>query len=80
MKVNPSRPIQELSANNRYGVDLRLGRIHCMTPTREQLRAARPTNLRKAPPALRRGWVKYALETIADNQDTYTAVVTGRFS
>ena len=77
MKINPSRPLDQLAGAN-YGIVCnRLGRIHCMTPRREQLRAARPLKMRSIPPALRRGWAKCVHEIMYENRDLFAGVMSG---
>ena len=72
-----TRPIEELVGVNRGCTRQRLGNIHCGAPLREQLRHARPDGVRKAPPALRRGWVLCVLQTVEENRDLYRFVMNG---
>ena len=78
MTVNKDRPIEELVGRNAWIVRRRLGNIHVMTPTKEQLRLVRPRHMRDIPVELRRGWAKLALETIERNRDDFIFCTTGR--
>ena len=78
MTINPDRPVEELTGLNRAIVRQRLGNIHCMSSLLEQARHARPKNMRGVPVELRRGWVKCVIDTMAEYQDTFVAVTTGR--
>jgi hypothetical protein len=78
MLINKSRPIEDLTGDNRGIVRQKLGRIHVMTPIRDQLAECRPRHMRDCPPALRRGWVLCVLETIAEYRGTYIGVTSGR--
>lgn len=79
MNINPTRPVEELTGNNRGITRQRLGNIHVMTPILAQCRQVRPLNMRTMPVELRRGWVKCVLDTIEEYRGTYVAVMTGRF-
>lgn len=78
MRIDPTRPMEELIGDNYGIVRMRLSNAHCMLPRHDLLRIARPCNMRKYPVALRRGWAKCALEAIAEFRGTYVAVMTGR--
>lgn len=76
MKINPDRPLEELTGLNRHATEARLGSIHCMAAVREQLRHAREgLRFREIPVRLRRGWAKLCLDTIANNRRTYIGVM-----
>lgn len=80
MQINPKRPLEKLTGDNRGIVRQRLGNIHCMTSIREQLKTVRPKAMRSLPPRLRRGWALTVLETIAEYRSTYLAVTTGNMA
>jgi|3_EtaG_2_1085321.scaffolds.fasta_scaffold02460_3 hypothetical protein len=67
------RPVTRLSGSNRGMVRQRLGNIHCMTSIKQQLRHARPQDMRRATWELRRGWVLCVLETIREYRGTFYA-------
>jgi hypothetical protein len=75
--INPDRPVEELTGDNRGIVRMRLGNIHAMSSYLDAARAARPKSLRKFPVALRRGWAKCVIDTHRSNQALYTAVMHG---
>lgn len=79
MNINANRPLEELVGDNRGIVRQILGRCHCCRPVMELAREARPKGMRSVPVALRRGWAKCVIETIAEYRETYFAVMTGRF-
>lgn len=78
MYINPDRPVEELRGDNRGIVRQILGRVHVMTPIKEQLRECRPKGLAKVPVELRRGWVLCALSTIAEYRSTFIGVTSAR--
>jgi hypothetical protein len=75
MKLNPQRPIEELTGNNRGIVRQKLGRIHCMTSVREAVRECRIPNRRNLPVELRRGLVKCIMDTLAEYRGTFVGVM-----
>lgn len=75
MTLNPARPITELTGEN-WGITRQIvSRQHCLARVRAIAKAARPQNIRKAPPALRRGWAKCVLETIAEHRELYLGAI-----
>ena len=78
MTINNNRPVEELTGSNYGIVRMRLGNIHCCTSLLEQARHARPQGMRSAPVALRRGWAKCVLETVAENRGLFRDVMSGR--
>jgi hypothetical protein len=78
MYVSPNRPIEELIGENFGIVRMRLGNHHAGCSLLSAARCARPRNMRRAPVALRRGWVKRVAETWADNRETYLYAITGK--
>jgi hypothetical protein len=78
MKIDKSKPLEELVGINRGVVRQKLARIHCMTPIIDQARIACPTDLWDAPVELRRGWVKCVIDTIVEYRDEYTSVMLRR--
>lgn len=54
------------------------GRTHCMSSKLAAARAARPKGMRKMPVALRRGWAKCVVDTLAEYRGLYIAVNRGR--
>ena len=55
MNINPNRPIEKLVGDN-YGITRQIvNRCHVGLSLLQVAREARPTNMRKAPPKLRRG-------------------------
>ena len=76
MKIDESKPLENLVGDNRGIVRMRLANLHCMTPVLEQARAVRPKRMRDVPVALRRGWAKCVLETVAEYRKTYVEVMT----
>jgi hypothetical protein len=79
MTINDKRPLEELTGSNRGIVRQRLGNIHCLSSRLSAARAARPRSLRSVPVALRRGWAKCVIDTMAEYRSTYVAVMTGTF-
>lgn len=73
------KPVEELVGSNRGIVRQRLGNIHCMTSILQAARVARPCRMRNAPVALRRGWAKCVIDTMAEYRKTYIAVMAGQF-
>lgn len=78
MKINPSRPLEDLIGDNRGIVRQILGRCHCCSPILKLAREARPKGMREVPVALRRGWAKCVIETRDEYRETYLAVMSGR--
>lgn len=78
MTINSTRPVEELVGDNYGIVRMRLGNIHCCASLLEQARKARPMGMRSVPVALRRGWAKCVLETVAENRGMFYDVMTGR--
>jgi hypothetical protein len=77
MTINNARPVEELVGSNYGIVRMRLGNIHCCESLLTQARHARPKGMRSVPVALRRGWVKCVLETVAENRGLYRSVMYG---
>lgn len=75
MYVNPERPVEELTGSNRGIVRQILARTHCMTPVLKAARECRPARMRTVPVALRRGWVKCVMDTLAEYRGTFTGVM-----
>lgn len=88
LRINPSRPLEELLGVNRGIVRQKLGRVHCMTDWREAYRDIRRGIIDRAgvdawrdyPLALRRGLAKCVHDTLAEFRGTYVAVMSGNFS
>ena len=80
MTINPNRPVEELAGSNYGIVRQKLGRIHCMTSVLSAARQVRPHAMRDYPVALRRGWAKCVIETLAEYRGTYVAVTRGNLS
>jgi hypothetical protein len=81
MKINPDRPVEELTGDNRAIVRQILGRIHCMESVLDAAHEARPKGgMRGIPVALRRGWAKCVLDTLAEYRSTYIGVVSANLS
>jgi hypothetical protein len=78
MKIDHTKPIEELVGDNYGIVKMRLGNVHCMTSVLSQARLVRPQNIHLAPVALRRGWVLCVLECIAENRSGFVACTTLR--
>ena len=75
MKLNPTRPTEDLIGNNRGIVRQKLARIHCMTSVLEAARECRPKSMRRVPVALRRGLAKCIMETLAEFRGTFVGVM-----
>lgn len=78
--LSPLRPLELLTGDNLGIVRQRLGRIHCMTEIRSQLRHARPVNFRRQTAdniGLRRGWALAVLSTVAEYRRTFVYVMNG---
>lgn len=69
--ISEKRPIEELVGANRGIVRQRIGNLHCMMRLIEVVREVRPSGLRKAPPSLRRGFVKCVADTLDEYRATY---------
>lgn len=69
--ISEKRPIEELVGVNRGIVRQKIGRLHCMMRLIEVVREIRPTNFRKVPPELRRGFVKCVADTLDEYRATY---------
>ena len=78
MFINPNRPVEELTGDNRGIVRQILGRCHCMRRSLDLARECRPKGMRRVPAALRRGWALCLLETLAEYRSTYIGVVSAR--
>ena len=77
MNINPNRPIEKLVGVNHFITKKRVDRCHISLSLLQVAREARPTNMRKAPPSLRRGWVLCVMETHQANQGLFYQVVKG---
>lgn len=77
MTINRTRPVENLIGDNRGMIRMKLGNIHCMSSVLTAARHCRPKNMRRVPVALRRGWAKCVIETLAEYQGTYRFVMTG---
>lgn len=75
MQLNPSRKIEEMVGNNRGIIRQKLARIHCMTSVLSAARECRPKSMRSVPVALRRGWAKCIMDTLAEYRGTYIGVM-----
>ena len=77
MNINPNRPIEKLVGDN-YGITRKIvNRCHVGLSLLQVAREARPTNMRKAPPKLRRGWALCVMETHFANQGLFYRVAKG---
>lgn len=77
MQINESRPVEELTGDNRGIMRQKLARIHCMTSVLQAARECRPRNMRAMPVELRRGWAKCLLDTLAEYRGTFIGVMGG---
>jgi hypothetical protein len=77
MVINEKRQIEEMVGSNRGIIRQKLARIHCMTSVLAAARECRPKTMRSVPVALRRGWVKCVMETVAEYRGTYIGVMNG---
>ena len=80
MQINDNRPFEAMRGPNASIIRYKLGRIHCCTPIREALQECRPERMRTMPVALRRGWVKFVLDTHRENLECFIAVTSGNLS
>lgn len=76
-RINPLRPLEELTGENRGIVRMRLGNVHLSNTLLHAARQARPPNMRSYPVALRRGWAKCVIDTWGEYRNTWVAVLTG---
>ena len=74
--LNPERPIELPTGDNRRLTEQVVNWHHVGCSFREVLRDARPSNIRSAPPALRRGWVALVISTHSANREIYFGVMT----
>lgn len=77
IRINPDRPLEELTGSNRGILRIRIGNIHVMTPFTEVVRRCRPKNIRKASPALRRGLILMVHQTLMEYRQEFLDVVNG---
>ena len=77
MRINESRPVEELTGNNYGIVRQRLAECHCMRSVLDLAREVRPKRMREFPVQLRRGWAKCVIETVAQYRSTFIGVMSG---
>ena len=77
IRINPDRPLEQLTGSNRGVVRIRIGNMHVMTPFTQVVRACRPKNIRNASPALRRGLILLVHQTLTEYRQEFLDVVNG---
>jgi len=81
IRINPDRPIEELSGDNRGMVHLFVDRCHVGESILTIAREARPdrATIQAASPELRRGWALCVISRHLENRQTYVDVMGGTF-
>lgn len=77
MRIDTSKPLDELIGANRGIVRQILGRIHCCTAPLAAARQVWPKGMRGKPKAIRRGLAKCILDTLREYRTMYFDVMTG---
>ena len=77
LRINESKPIEPMSCNNKYSIEIRVNRLHCMTSNLSVIRKLWNKRVHHAPKSLKRGYIKCVLETHLANQDLYIRVMNG---
>ena len=77
MKI--TKPVEELRGNNRGIVRIKIGNMHCLTPTTEVIRTVRDSicNWAIVPKPLRRGFILCCLEKLKEDRDLFNYVSKG---
>ena len=77
LRINEGKPIEVMSCNNKYSIEIRVNRLHCMTSNLSVIRKLWNKRVHLAPKALKRDYIKCVLETHLANQDLYIRVMNG---